>query len=211
MSDKGIDRVEHGSEWRHSRRRFLELGATALGSTLLSGSVLITATRAASDPAPSAAGHGNTGSTSPAAAAQSAGTHGADALLLNCMDYRLANEVTFFMNEHAMTNKYDQIVLAGATLGVATDKFPAWAETFWKHLDLAVELHKVKRVIAIDHRDCGAFKLALGQDFGANPTTETDIHTKTMRDFRKLVKEKHPNLEVEMFLMHLDGHVQVIA
>jgi carbonic anhydrase len=103
------------------------------------------------------------------------------------------------------------VILAGATLGVATDKFPAWAETFWKHVELAVELHKIKRVIAIDHRDCGAYQLAFGQDFGANPTAETDIHTRVMRDFRTAVKEKFPSLDVEMFLMFLDGQVQVIA
>lgn len=213
MSDEAPARPEHPTEWRRSRRRFFELSATALGSTLLSSSVLLSATRAASDPAPStsAPAAGSHGSTSGAPAGHSGGAHVADALLLNCMDFRLANEVTFFMNEHGMANKYDQIILAGATLGVATDKFPAWAETFWKHLDLAVELHKVSRVIAMNHRDCGAFKLALGQDYGANPTAETDIHTKVMRDFRKAVKEKHPNLDVEMFLMHLDGHVQVIA
>jgi carbonic anhydrase len=187
----------------------VELGATALGSTLLSSAAFFTGTRAAVDPEPASDSHGS--QTPASAGATASNTHGADALLLTCMDYRLTNEVNFFMNEHAMTNKYDHVILAGATLGIATDKYPAWAETFWNHLDLAVELHKVKRVIAIDHRDCGAFKLALGQDFAANPTIELDIHTRTMRDFRRLVKEKHPNLDVEMFLMYLDGHVQVIA
>lgn len=214
MSDQEKLARDQPVEWRQSRRRFIELGATAIGSTLLSSGAFITATRAASDPPPASSGHGAASTAAPGAgaAAPAAPTgHGADALLLNCMDFRLANETTFFMNEHAMVNKYDQVILAGATLGVATDKFPAWAETFWKHLELAVELHKIKRVIAIDHRDCGAYKLALGQYFAANPTAETDIHTKTMKDFRRMVKEKQPNLDVELFLMYLDGHVQVIG
>lgn len=193
MSDDPISVPDSKPEWRRSRRRFLELSATAVGATLLSSGIFIGASRAATGPA------------------SSAGSHGADALLLTCMDYRLANEVAFFMNEHAMTNKYDQVILAGATLGVATDKFPAWAETFWQHLDLAVELHNVKRVIAIDHRDCGAFKLAYGQDFGADPTAETEIHTQVMSEFRRLVKEKQPGLDVELLLMYLDGQAQLIG
>lgn len=134
-----------------------------------------------------------------------------EALVLNCMDFRLVNEVGFLLGEHGLTNRYDQIILAGATLGPATDKFPAWAETFWAHLDLAIKLHGVQRVIAINHRDCGAFKLAFGKDYGKLPDEETEIHTKVMNDFRDLVKKKQPNIEVETLLMWLDGHVQPLG
>jgi hypothetical protein len=127
------------------------------------------------------------------------------------MDFRLVNEVGFLLNEHGLVNKYDQVILAGATLGVATDKYPAWAETFWNHLDLAIKLHSVKRVIAVDHRDCGAFKLVFGKDFAQVPDEETQIHTKVMTDFRDLVKKKQPDIEVELLLMWLDGHVQPIG
>ena len=131
--------------------------------------------------------------------------------MLNCMDFRLVNEVTFLMNEHGLTNKYDQVILAGATLGVATDKYPAWAQTFWDHLDLAIKLHSIKRVIAIDHRDCGAFKLVLGKDYGQLPLEETEIHTKVMTDFRDQVMRKQPAMEVELLLMGLDGKVEPIG
>ncbi|MFN8633837.1 MAG: carbonic anhydrase [Chloroflexota bacterium] len=134
-----------------------------------------------------------------------------EALVLTCMDFRLVNEVGFLLNEHGLVNKYDQIILAGATLGVATDKYPHWAQTFWDHLDLAIKLHSIKRVIAVDHRDCGAFKLVLGKDYGKLPDEETQIHTKVMTDFRDMVKKKQPNVEVELLLMWLDGHVQPIG
>ena len=134
-----------------------------------------------------------------------------EALVLSCMDFRLVNEVGFLLNEHGLVNKYDQIVLAGATLGVATDKYPAWADTYWDHLSLAIELHGVKRVIADNHRDRGAFKLAFGKDFGTLPDEETEIHTRVMTDFRDQMKTKQPNIEVELLLMWLDGHVQPIG
>jgi hypothetical protein len=194
-----------------SRRGFIKLGATAF-ATVVGGSLVSTG-YAATDPAPEAEGSGTeaSGESSHGGAGSSQVAHGAEALLLNCMDYRLADDITSFMNERTMTNRYDQIVLAGATLGVATDKFPAWSETFWKHLELAIELHHVSRVIAVDHRDCGAFKLAFGQDLAANPAVETEIHTRVMREFRQAVKERHPSLEVDMFLMSLDGRAESIA
>jgi hypothetical protein len=172
------------------RRRFLELAGTAGAAAVLTTGINLGLTRA---PSLFAAGGG------------------IEALVLSCMDYRLTNETAFLLNEHGLVNKYDQVILAGATLGVATDKYPAWAETFWNHLDLAIKLHSVKRVIAIDHRDCGAFKLVFGKDYGAAPEEETEIHTKVMSDFRELVKKKQPTIEVELLLMSLDGHVEPIG
>jgi hypothetical protein len=173
------------------RRRFLELAGTAGAAAVLTTGLNLGLTNVPS--------------------LFAADAHEVEALVLTCMDFRLVNEVGFLLNEHGLVNKYDQIILAGATLGVATDKFPAWAETFWKHLELAIQLHSIKRVIAIDHRDCGAFKLAFGKDFGKLPDEETQIHTKTMADFRDMVKKKQPNIEVELLLMWLDGHVQPIG
>jgi hypothetical protein len=172
------------------RRRFLELAGTASAAAVIATGLNLGLTRV---PSLFAAGGD------------------VEALVLTCMDFRLVNEVGFLLNEHGLVNKYCQVILAGATLGVATDKYPAWAETFWTHLDLAIQLHAVRRVIAVDHRDCGAFKLVFGKDYGKLPDEETQIHTKVMTDFRDLVKKNQPNLDVELLLMHLDGHVQPIG
>lgn len=172
------------------RRRFLELAGTAGAAALMTTGLNLTLMKT---PALFAAGGA------------------VEALVLSCMDFRLVNEVGFLLNEHGLVNKYDQMIIAGATLGVTSDKYPAWAETFWSHLDLAIKLHSVKRVIAINHRDCGAFKLIYGKDYGKLPEEETEIHTKVMSDFRTQVQKKQPNIEVELFLMWLDGHVQPIG
>jgi len=39
---------------------------------------------------------------------------GTDALLLNCIDYRLTAATERYMAQHGMAGKYDQLVLAGA-------------------------------------------------------------------------------------------------
>ena len=59
---------------------------------------------------------------------------GTDALLLNCMDYRLTEATTKYMVQHGMAEKYDQVVMAGAALAAKNDKFPAWGTTFWDHV-----------------------------------------------------------------------------
>lgn len=139
-----------------------------------------------------------------------AGGH-AKALLLSCMDYRLVDDLVAFMNAKGLKDNYDHVVLAGASLGVVSDKFADWHDTFWEHLDVAIKLHHVEEVIVIDHRDCGAYKLALGADAVATPDAESAAHAATLAAFAAQVHDRHPDLEVETFLMSLDGKVEAVA
>ncbi len=136
---------------------------------------------------------------------------GTDALLLNCIDYRLTGATTRYMAERGMAGKYDQLVLAGAALGAKNDKFPAWGTTFWDHVQVAKELHHIHEVIIIDHRDCGAYKVILGKDLAGDPREEFAVHAAQMRSLRADIARRHPDLAVQLFLMALDGKVETVA
>lgn len=135
----------------------------------------------------------------------------AEALLLTCMDYRLVNEVEAYMTARGMRDKYDHMILAGASLGALNDKYAVWNEVFWTHLDLAVQLHEVHRLIVIDHRDCGAYRLVLGEAAVKDAETEFKSHVKQLYALRSQVTTKHPHMEVELGLMGLDGAVTQIV
>lgn len=150
------------------------------------------------------------------AAVLSALPRGADAghanvMLLNCMDYRLIDDVGRYMDGRKLTDNYDQIILAGASLGALTGAQPSWGTTFWSHLDLALELHHVNALIVIDHRDCGAYKLLFGEDYSLDPGREREVHAEQMRKLRGQVTERHPSLPTELLLMALDGSVETIS
>lgn len=136
---------------------------------------------------------------------------GTDALLLNCIDYRLTGATTQYMAGRQMAGKYDQIVLAGAALGAKNDKFPDWGKTFWDHVQVAIDLHHIQKVVIIDHRDCGAYRVILGKDLAANPKEELEVHATQMRSLKADIAKKFPNLQVEMLLMALDGKVETIT
>ena len=144
-----------------------------------------------------------------AAPARASGT--AEALLLSCMDYRLVDDLAKFMDGKGLTNEYDHIVLAGASAGASAEKFAAWHETFWTHLKAAIDLHKIKKAIIIDHRDCGAYKIAFGPDHALDPALELSVHAAVLRPFAAKIKEKYATLEVETYLMALDGSVEDVA
>lgn len=134
-----------------------------------------------------------------------------DVLLLSCMDYRLINDLATFMDSRGLQGNYDQVILAGASLGVLTTKMPDWGRTFWEHLDTAIQLHQIKKVMVVDHRDCGAYKLLLGDAAVKDLATELATHTDQLHKLRALIKAKHPDLEVELGLMELTGEVGLIA
>jgi carbonic anhydrase len=135
----------------------------------------------------------------------------AEALLLSCMDYRLMDKIGRYMASRRLRHKYDHIVLAGAALGAVSDKYPAWNKTFWDHVGLAVDLHHIHKVIVMDHRDCGAYKVILDEDFAKDPVKERKIHSEKLKELAQLINKQHPKVEVELLLMGLDGKVESIS
>ena len=145
----------------------------------------------------------------PAASSRAAGQ--TEALLLSCMDFRLVDHTARYMASRGLKDKYDHIILAGAALGALTEKFPAWNQTFWDHVGVALDLHKIHKVVVLDHRDCGAYKVILGEDLAQDPAKETTMHATQLKRLGKMIQEKYPALEVELLLMALDGKVEVMS
>ena len=134
-----------------------------------------------------------------------------EAMILACIDPRLQDPVHAYAAKRNLIGKYSQFVIAGAAIGVVSPKFADWHKTFWDNLAVTIQLHQIKRVIAIDHRDCGAAAIAYGQDAVATPTKETETHREALARFRKEVGERQPTIGVEMILMALDGSVVVFG
>jgi hypothetical protein len=141
------------------------------------------------------------------ASASATAAGGTDALLLNCIDYRLVGRVTRYMTAHGLDQRYDQIVLAGAGLAAVHPAVPAWNQTFWDHVQIALDLHSISRVMVMNHRDCGAFQVLLGQDYGVDPQAETTVHAYYLDLLRQQLNTRYPQLGVELLLMSLDGSV----
>lgn len=134
-----------------------------------------------------------------------------DAMLLACIDPRFPEPTLNYMKGRGMLGKYSQFVVAGAAIGVVAPAFKDWHKTFWDNLAASIELHHIPKVIAIDHRDCGAAKIAYGEAKVANPQIETETHKAALMEFRKEVGQRQPKLAVEIGLMALDGKVEMFS
>ncbi|MBI5120646.1 MAG: hypothetical protein HZA67_06550 [Rhodospirillales bacterium] len=134
-----------------------------------------------------------------------------EAMLLSCMDFRLMDDIAKYMDSRFLTNNYDHVVLAGASLGALNEASPAWGQTFWDHLDIALKLHHIKNVMVMDHRDCGAYKVLIGPEHMKDAASEKELHAWNLQRLRQKIKERHPALGVELLLMDIEGKVEAIA
>ena len=134
-----------------------------------------------------------------------------DAMVLSCIDPRLQARVVRYTASRGLTGKYSQFVIAGAAIGVVAEPFKDWHKAFWDNLETSMQLHHIKKVIAIDHRDCGAARIAYGADKVANPKIETETHRAAMGEFRKQVTQRYPNFGVETGLMALNGKIEMFS
>jgi carbonic anhydrase len=126
-----------------------------------------------------------------------------EAMILGCIDPRIQEPMRDFAVQHGLIGQYSQFTIAGAAIGVVAPSFAEWHKAFWDNLATSIELHNIKSVIAIDHRDCGAAKIAYGDASVA--TVETETHHKAMAEFRGEVRKRQPRLKIETLLMALDG------
>lgn len=89
-------------------------------------------------------------------------------LLLTCMDLRLTDDATRFMDGFNLTNRYDHLAFAGAAMGarlLTSDGLP-WSSVFFEHLAIAIETlgRDIQDIFILEHLDCGAYKYAHPDD-----------------------------------------------
>jgi carbonic anhydrase len=134
-----------------------------------------------------------------------------EAMLVTCIDPRFPQPTINYMKSRKMIGKYSQFTFAGASIGVVAPAFKAWAPAFWDNLAASMQLHNIPKVIAMNHRDCGAAKIAYGADAVKDKTTETATHKAALMEFKKQVAEKQPTLKVELGLMAVGGKVEMFT
>jgi carbonic anhydrase len=134
-----------------------------------------------------------------------------EAMVLSCIDPRFQEPICKYTATRNLTGKFSHFVIAGAAVGVVAPAFKDWHKTFWDNLAASIQLHGIGKVIAIDHRDCGAAKIAYGEAALADGATETKTHQAALAEFRKQMAQNHPKMGVETGLMALDGKFEVMA
>ena len=129
------------------------------------------------------------------------------AMVLSCIDPRFQPIIYNYLNKKKLSGKYSLFAIAGSGVGVTASKFKKWHRTFWENLDTTIKLHKIKKLIVINHQDCGAAKIINGKkEF--NILNETRIHIDSFKKIKKKFKKKYPKLKIETILISLNKKVK---
>ena len=125
------------------------------------------------------------------------------AMVLSCIDPRFQKPVYNYLKKKKLTGKFSAFTIAGAAVGVTHNKFKKWHKTFYDNLGTSIQLHKIEKLIVINHKDCGAAKIANGKkEFSL--VNEKKIHKESFLKIKKQIKKKFPKLKVELNLISLD-------
>src|SRR5260221_62035 len=118
--------------------------------------------------------------------------HSAESIIITCIDFRLQDHINKSVSENFTPKTFDRVALGGGVKNLAT---------ILGQIDIAVRLHHIKKVILVNHEDCGAY--------GTEGTYEK--HQLDLTTAKAKVKEIYPELRVETYYLHLDGIFEPIS
>ena len=124
------------------------------------------------------------------------------AMVLSCIDPRFQPKVYKYLKDKNLTGKYSSFTIAGAAIGVTAKKFKKWHTTFFDNLSTSIKLHKINRLIVINHKDCGAAKIINGKNKFTS-AVENKIHRDSFKKIKKVLTKKYPSLKVNFKILSL--------
>ena len=125
-----------------------------------------------------------------------------EAMVLSCMDPRFQPKVYKYLKVKKLTGKYSSFTIAGSAIGVTHKKFKKWHSTFIDNLSTSIKLHKINKLIVINHRDCGAAKIVNGKK-KFTYIIENKIHKDSFKVIKKTLNKKFPNLKIYFKILSL--------
>ena len=123
-------------------------------------------------------------------------------MVLSCMDPRFQAKVFNYLRSKKLTGKYSSFTIAGAAIGVTHKKFKKWHSTFIDNLSTSIKLHKIKKIIVINHEDCGAAKIVNGKK-KLNSIIENKIHRESFKKIKKVLNNRFPTLKINFKILSL--------
>ena len=128
-------------------------------------------------------------------------------MVLSCIDPRFQPIVYKYLKKKKLVGQYSAFTIAGSSIGVTAKKFKRWHKVFWDNFNTSIKLHNIKKLIVINHRDCGAAKI-ISEKKEFSKINETKIHKNSFQIIKKIFKKKYPKLSIEFKIISLNNKVE---
>lgn len=118
--------------------------------------------------------------------------HKAESIVITCIDFRLQEAINNWIAQNFKPGTFDRVALAGGVKSL---------DTIMDQIDIAVGLHHIKKVVLVNHEDCGTY----------GETNTPQKHAEDLRSAGTKIKAHYPDLGVETYYLHLDGTFEPIS
>jgi hypothetical protein len=132
-----------------------------------------------------------------------------EALLVICNEPPVWQQANNFMKTRELVGKFQPFEVTGGAIGLVAEQYQSSRQAFWEALTSAAAWQQTKKVIALNHRDCAATKVAYGLSKVSDKLIETETHRYALQEFRKQVAVRNAGMDVEIGLIGLDGKVEM--
>ena len=129
------------------------------------------------------------------------------AMVLSCMDPRFQPLVFNYLKKKKLNGKYSAFTIAGSAIGVTHNKFKKWHSVFLENLSTSIKLHKIEKLIVINHTDCGAAKIVNGNK-KFDSLIEDNIHKSSFIEIKRKIKKQFPKIKIDLNLISLDNKIK---
>ena len=128
-------------------------------------------------------------------------------MVLSCMDPRFQPLVFNYLKKKKLNGKYSAFTIAGSAIGVTHNKFKKWHSVFLENLSTSIKLHKIEKLIVINHTDCGAAKIVNGNK-KFDSLIEDNIHKSSFIEIKRKIKKQFPKIKIDLNLISLDNKIK---
>ncbi len=128
-------------------------------------------------------------------------SHTAQAVALTCIDFRFRKALHDFFENELNLYAVDHMAIGGGVKQLIENEGEL-RDFIYKNFDIAVNLHKVNKVILINHQDCGAYGGTAAFQSPEVEITEQEVY---LRHAVSAVHAKYPDKQVEAYLALIDS------
>lgn len=112
--------------------------------------------------------------------------HSCETIIVTCIDFRFQEYLDNWISENFAPKTFDRVAIAGGVFDF---------DYVQKQVEISHKLHHIKKVVLINHENCGAY--------GESGTAEK--HAEDLRNARSKIQQEFPNLTVDTYYLLLDG------
>ncbi len=118
--------------------------------------------------------------------------HVTQAIVVHCIDFRFQKYLDPWLSKRFGHDNFDRVSLAGGV-------FDFYAVL--RQIEISDRLHKIKKVVLVNHKDCGAY----GKE------RNYARHKADLEEAERKIEALFPPLDVETYYIHLDGEFEQLS